>query len=303
MNVPLFLGVDLGGTQLRMALVSESGRPVTEVLSVPTGRAFAPDDFVSEISNLVERMSRLASDKPVALGIGTPGVLVEQTISESDNLPLLNGSNLGVLARRAVDVPVRVENDARCFALAEARFGAGKGARSMCGLTLGTGVGCGIIIDGEIYRGSNWAAGEVYRIPLRGFHLEYFLSGPGLVRTYLACGGVLPEKTAGSGGAKVAELARAGNAAALAAFASFSEDLHFACECLISLIDPEVIVIGGSIAQSRDLFGEELARRLEGRPTKIAYASLGTAAGVIGAAALNISPAELRPGGPTPASC
>jgi predicted NBD/HSP70 family sugar kinase len=288
MNVPLFLGVDLGGTQLRMALVSQSGELVTDVLSVPTGRAFEPDHFVSEIAGLVERMRELVSLKPVALGIGTPGVLVDQTISESDNLPLLNGSNLGVLANRAVDLPVRVENDARCFALAEARFGAGQGARSICGLTLGTGVGCGVIIDSEVYRGSNWAAGEVYRIPLRGFHLEYFLSGPGLVRSFLAAGGKLPEGTVGTGGVKVAELARSGNAAALKAFSILSVDLHFACECLISLIDPEVIVIGGSIAQSRDLFGDELARRLEGRPTRIAYANLGTAAGVIGAAALNI---------------
>lgn len=288
MNVPLFLGVDLGGTQLRMALVNPSGELVTDVLSVPTGRTFEPDQFVIEIANLVKQLNTIVPLEPVALGIGTPGVLVEQTISESDNLPRLNGSNLGVLANRAVDLPVRVENDARCFALAEARFGAGRGAGSICGLTLGTGVGCGVIIDHEVYRGSNWAAGEVYRIPLRGFHLEYFLSGPGLVRSFVAAGGKLPEHAGGSGGVRVAEMARAGDAAALEAFSIFGEDLHFACECLISLIDPEVIVIGGSIAQSRDLFGDQLERRLEGRPTRIAYANLGTAAGVIGAAALNI---------------
>ena len=293
MTAPLFLGVDLGGTQLRMALVGTSGELASDVLSVPTGRAFKPDDFVAEIGNLASRLAGIAHTEPQALGIGTPGVLVEQTISESDNLPLLNGSNLAVLAKRAVDFQVRVENDARCFALAEARFGAGHGARSICGLTLGTGVGCGVIINGEVYRGSNWAAGEVYRIPLRGFHLEHFLSGPGLVRSFIAAGGKFPEGTRPTGVA-VSELARAGNEPALAAFSVFGEDLHFACECLISLIDPAVIVIGGSIAQSKDLFGEDLARRLAGRPTQIAYASLGTAAGVIGAAALNIpSPSSL----------
>lgn len=288
MDAPSFLGVDLGGTQLRMALVSGAGKLVSDVSSVSTGRGFQPDDFVREVATLAGQLRSLVPVNPIALGIGTPGVLVEQTISESDNLPLLNGSNLGTLANRAVDLPVRVENDARCFALAEARFGAGQGAQSICGLTLGTGVGCGVIIDGEVYRGSNWAAGEVYRIPLRGFHLEYFLSGPGLVRSFLDAGGTPPEGPAALGGVKVADLARAGDEAALGAFSIFSEDLHFACECLISVVDPEVIVIGGSIAQSRDLFGDELARRLKGRPTRIAYANLGTAAGVIGAAALNI---------------
>jgi glucokinase len=288
MNEKLFLGVDLGGTQLRMALVSASGDLSSDVLSVRTGRGFQPDDFVREIGNLAGRLRSIAQSDIGALGIGTPGVLVEQTISESDNLPLLNGANLGVLAQRAIDLPVKVENDARCFALAEARFGAGQDANSMCGLTLGTGVGCGVIIDGKVYRGANWAAGEVYRIPLRGFHLEHFLSGPGLVRSYLAAGGKLSEGTSNVAGAVISELAREGDPAALQAFSVFGEDLHFACECLISLIDPEVIVIGGSIAQSRDLFGAVLERKLKGRPTRIAYASLGTSAGVIGAAALNI---------------
>ena len=159
----------------------------------------------------------------------------------------------------------------------------------MCGLTLGTGVGCGVIIGGEIYRGANSAAGEVYRIPLRGFHLEHFLSGPGLVRSYVAAGGRLPEGRASVDGALISDLARQGNESAKAAWATFADDLHFACECLISLIDPEIIVLGGSIAQARDLFGPLLIRRLEGRPTRIAYAKLGTAAGVIGGAALVIS--------------
>jgi len=98
----------------------------------------------------------------------------------------------------------------------------------------------------------------------------------------------LPEGTGALDGAEIAELARAGVAAARTAWQTFVEDLHFVCECIVSLVDPEVIVIGGSITQARDLFGDDLARRLEGRATRIAYAELGTAAGVIGAAALNI---------------
>ncbi len=285
-----YLGVDLGGTQLRMAVVDHRGELASKVTSVTTGRDFQPSDFTKEIGRLWRELQLLPQPLEIAaLGIGTPGVIVEHTITESDNLPLLNGANLRALASLAVDFPISVENDARCFALAEARYGAGSGAGSICGLTLGTGVGCGVIIGGNIHRGANSAAGEVYRIPLRGFHLEYFLSGPGLVRGYLAAGGHLPDGRASVDAALIGDLARQGNEPALAAWAMFAEDLHFVCECIVSLVDPEVIVIGGSIAQARDLFGPELDRRFAGRPTQTGYARLGTAAGVIGAAALNIT--------------
>lgn len=287
MNELAYLGVDLGGTQLRMAVVDQQGSLISEVLSVSTGREFAPRDFTEQIAALWAQHRALSPGRKVtALGVGTPGVVVDHTITESDNLPLLNGANLQALASAAVEFPVSIENDARCFALAEARYGAGCGSRSICGLTLGTGVGCGVIIQGAIHRGAHSAAGEVYRIPLRGFHLEYFLSGPGVVRGFLAAGG--SSEDTGLDGVKVGDLARTGDSAALEAWRVFGEDLHFVCECIISLVDPELIVIGGSIAQSRDLFGAELDRKLKGRPTQVAYARLGTAAGVIGAAALNI---------------
>jgi predicted NBD/HSP70 family sugar kinase len=290
MDEAVYLGVDLGGTQLRMAAVDRSGGLTTEVISVPTGSHFGPDDFTTQIRNLrAELQARIGNTDIAALGIGTPGVIVENAITQSDNLPRLNGSNLRTLVGERAAFAVKVENDARCFALAEARFGAGRGASTLCGVTLGTGVGCGVIINRQVHRGANAAAGEVYRIPLRGRHLEYFLSGPGLVRTYHAAGGQTPEGAGVLDGAGIAELARAGNGAARTAWRTFVEDLHFVCECIVSLVDPEVIVIGGSITQARDLFGDELARRLAGHATRIAYAELGTAAGVIGAAALNIA--------------
>ena len=85
--------------------------------------------------------------------------------------------------------PVTVENDARCFTLAEARFGAGRGARDVCGLVLGTGVGCGVMVGGRLHRGANAQAGEVYHIQLRGQSVEHFVAGAGIVRGYAAAGG------------------------------------------------------------------------------------------------------------------
>jgi glucokinase len=287
MKNPCYLGVDLGGTQLRMAAVSAQGNLLSEVISAPTGPQLTPDNLSAQIIELHNRLlPELDGYSVAAIGVGTPGVLVNNAITQSDNLPLLNGCDLKDLIAAALQYPVEVENDANCFALAEARFGAGRGARHLVGVTLGTGVGSGVIINGCVHRGANGAAGEVYRIPLRDAYLEYFLSGAGVVRGYVAAKGA--PHASHIDAVRVAELARESDPAAAAAWESFAADLHFLCECVIALVDPDVIVIGGSLAQARDLFDGALMERLSERPNRIAYAELGTAAGVIGAAALNI---------------
>ena len=285
MSPSFYLGVDLGGTQLRMAAVTTDGRLTSDLLSVPTGREFGPTDLEGHLADLASKVRSHAGNGAAALGFGTAGVIHPGPLTQSDNLPRLNGVDLEALVRRVSGCPVRIENDARCFALAEARFGAGRGTQSLCGITLGTGVGCGIVIGGRLHRGSTSEAGEVWRIPLRGAPLERAVSGAGIVTAYGIAGGDGPE---GIDAADVAERAHAGDAAAQAAWRSFGEDVAFLCECALSLIDPERIVLGGSISKSRELFEPALRHRLEDRVARVAWAELGPAAGVIGAAALNI---------------
>ena len=184
-------------------------------------------------------------------------------LTQVENLPLLNGTDVAALVRDVAEVPVRLENDARCFTLAEARFGAGRGARDVCGITLGTGVGCGVMVDGRLQRGANFQAGEVWRIPMRGHHLEHFVSGAGIVRTFFDAGGEGPADLDAAG---TVERARAGDRAARAAWQVFSEDLAFLCETVISLLDPAVIVIGGSLSQARDLYRPLLDERAARAP-------------------------------------
>lgn len=279
-----FLGADLGGTRLRVAAVMPDGRLASELVSTPTGRDFGPDQLRRVLPELTGRIrSTLPAPPARAMGFGTPGVVADGPLSQCDNLPLLNGVEIAALVRDAVDCPVALENDARCFTLAEARFGAGRGARDVCGITLGTGVGCGVLVEGRLHRGVRSQAGEVWRIPLRGRHLEHFLSGDGVVRTYEAGGGA-----SGLDPAAVETRARAGEAEARRAWHAFGEDLAFLCTCVIALYDPALIVVGGSLSGARDLYGSALASHLGDDSKRIVGSELGQAAGVIGAAALNM---------------
>jgi predicted NBD/HSP70 family sugar kinase len=282
-----FLGVDLGGTQMRMAAVTPRGTLASEVLAVRTGAAFAPDDLRREVRQLAEQVARRMNGQALAgLGFGTAGVVTDGPLTQSPHLPRIEGTNVAEIVSDAMGCPVTVENDARCFTLAEARYGAGRGATDVCGLVLGTGVGCGVMVGGRLHRGATAQAGEVYHIQLRGQSVEYFVAGAGVVRGYAAAGGRPgPDLDA----AQVADRARANDAAAVAAWRSFGEDLAFLCEAVIGLLDPEVIVIGGSLARAGDLFKPVLLARLDKHATRIAEAELGPAAGVIGAAALNIA--------------
>ncbi len=285
MSEPCYLGVDLGGTQLRMAAVDSDGRLLSEILSVPTGRGFSPAGLVSELDRLREQITPALGGRPVAaLGIGALGVIRPGPLTQCDNLPLLEGCDLVELLKKDRGIEVAIENDARCFLLAEARFGAAKGARDVVGVTLGTGVGCGVMVGGRLHRGRHSEAGEAWRIPLRGEPVENHVSGAGVVRVYHAGGGSTEIRDA----AAVAGAARAGDEPALAAWRSYGRDLGFLCQCAASFLDPECLVLGGSIAAARDLFEPALEETIAQWPTPIVCSTLGASAGVVGAAALQI---------------
>lgn len=280
------LGIDLGGTQLRMAGVAADGHLLTEMLSAPTGRDFGPAEFRAEVPRLAARVKAQLGPRSLAgLGLGTAGVVRPGPLSQCSNLPRLNGLDLAEALRSTTGLPATVENDARCFTLAEARFGAARGARHVVGITLGTGVGGGVMVDGRLHHGASYEAGEVWAIPLRGEPLEESLSGRAVVRAYRAAGGDPAQDSA----AVLAQRARAGDVAARAAWAALGADLAFLCRCVHCLVDPEAIVVGGSLAEARDLFDEHLRDQAKGVQARIVYSALGPAAGVIGAATLGLA--------------
>ncbi|MFN0124896.1 MAG: ROK family protein [Blastocatellia bacterium] len=281
----LYLGADLGGTQLRLAAVRADGALVTDVLSVPTGPAFGTDALTRALAMMIgEIATRTGTGNFNGFGMGISGIVAAGRLTQSDFLPLLNDVTFTDLLRPPAGCPVAVENDARCFAMAETRFGAARGARNVLAITLGTGIGGGVIVDGRLAHGATARAGELFCVPLRGHHLEYFLSGYGIVREYLAA-----TDQAGQGtvidSAHVADLARQGDAAAREVWQSFGEDLYTTCMTGIAFLDPEIIVIGGSLTRARDLYFDHVLSRLGTFAPRLRLAALD-APGVIGGAAL-----------------
>ena len=199
MSEPLVIGIDLGGTQLRLAAVSPSGKLATEVFVATTDVDVTTDDLTRELQRMWSQVETALPNQTIrACGVGITGVVRQQRLAASDFLPHLVAHDLPTLFSAALgNIPVKIENDARCFLLAEVRFGAGRGARNACGITLGTGAGGAVMINGALITGANAEAGEVWRIPCRDSFLEYFVSGAGLVRgylDYLAAGG-MPNET------------------------------------------------------------------------------------------------------------
>jgi glucokinase len=294
------IAADLGGTNLRSAAVNESGEILYRT-NAPTPRPGTPAAVADLIGRLAEDCRANAGAEAASFGIAVPAILEASCghIFISPNLPLLNGSCFGDLIAARTGLKISVENDANAAAIGEHWLGASRGtANSLC-VTLGTGVGGGLILEGQLYRGSIGTAGEIGHICVekdglpcgcgsRGC-LEQYASATAIARMARERGVSLPEGSSGS--AAVYEAAKAGNADAADVFRIAAEYLGLALAGLVNVLNPEAIVIGGGAAAAWDLFSGPLTAELESRafgpPTeglRVVRAMLGDDAGLLGAA-------------------
>jgi glucokinase len=308
----LTVGVDVGGTKLAAGLVDADGR-IVAAARVPSER-HDPDATVEQVAAAIEQLGSDASGLPVGVGVAGFVAADRATVVRAPNLNWTDAPFGADLAAR-LGVPVVVENDANAAAWAEARFGAGAGLRSMVMVTVGTGIGGGIVADGALQRGGNGMAGEIGHLPLvvdgkpcpcgQEGCWEQYASGTALVRVarYLvesgapaaaalreACGGNADDLT----GAMVTAAAGDGDVAALHLLGEIGEWLGRGLAALAAVLDPECFVIGGGVAAAGDLLldpaRESFARRVpaggERPPIPIRAAALGNEAGIVGAADL-----------------
>jgi fructokinase len=265
----LRIGVDLGGTKIEaIALDGAGGELLRRRVASPQGDYKATIDAVAGmVAGLERELGRRGS-----VGVGIPGAVSPATgLIKNANSTWLIGRPFDRDLEAALGRPVRLANDANCFALSEAADGAAAGADTVFGVILGTGVGGGIVIGGRVLTGTNAIAGEWGHNPLpwprneerpgpacycgkRGC-IETYLSGPGLARDHAAGGGAdLPAEEVVAG-------ATQGDALAKAALERYGDRLARALAHVINLLDPEVIVLGGGLSKIAALY-ESLPPRL-----------------------------------------
>ncbi len=263
------LGIDLGGTKTEAVIMDGNGR-IYQRRRVDTPHS-SYDSALQTIAALaleVESLSGIPS--PLPLGIGTPGAISRQTgRMKNCNSTVLNGHALREDLESLTGRPVRIANDADCFALSEARDGAGAGGSIVFGVILGTGVGGGICIDRQILKGVNAIAGEwghnplaihVLRDPVpadttprkcycgRFDCVETWLSGSALSMSYSQVSGIhlgVPE---------IVRLAENGDGKALAVLEEYINLLALALATVINIVDPEIIVLGGGLSNIDRLY-------------------------------------------------
>ena len=293
MSSPYILGIDLGGTKIAAAAFDLEGRRLGKIVRLPTMAARKPAVTLTNLKRAAKQAAAEAgaSGPPAAAGMGSTGPLDlrKQLLLDKDSLPSLVGFPIGEFVRDEIGAPLYLENDAACFTLGEARQGAGRGEPVVVGLTLGTGFGCGIVIDGKVFSGASHNAGEAAYCPLDGSDYDSACSGAGVVRQY--------EKLAGAAqgldARRIGELAEQGDAQAAAAWKAYGATVGAAVGTIAAIVDPSLIVIGGSVARRADLFQAELeraARKILLPPAaeqfRLERSQLGDAAGVVGAAEL-----------------
>jgi fructokinase len=291
------IGVDLGGTKIEAIALAADG----DILArerVATPRAY--DETVRAIVELVRRIDAASGARGSPVGLGIPGAVTPATgLVKNANSVWLIGKPLGRDLAEQLGRPVRLANDANCFAISEAADGAAAGARVVFGVILGTGVGGGIVVHGRALEGPNLIAGEWGHNPLPwmsadelpgapcycGKHgcVETFLSGPGLERDYAALAGE-PRQSA-----EIVSAARAGAPAAIEAIARYHDRLARALASVINVLDPDVVVLGGGMSNLPNL-AESVAGQLprfvfsDSVHTRIVRNRHGDSSGVRGAA-------------------
>jgi glucokinase len=290
----IIIGVDLGGTKIMTGAITREGKVLGEPVKVPTGAKDPAERVVKRITDSIEKTLtdlRLTVKDLAGIGIGSTGPVDSEKgeILECPQLPNMHFFNLRETIKKHFGIPVRLNNDANCLIFGECIFGAATDKRNVVGFTLGTGMGCAVVLDKKILNGSTGTAAEIWLSPYRSGMIEDYVSGAGVTRIYKSISG--REETS----LAIYNLALAGDKNALQTWNEFGEHLAVPVAWSINLIDPEVVIIGGSIASAYPFFKTSMEENLckwicpvPAEKTKVVLAKLGDYAGFIGAACLMI---------------
>lgn len=293
------LGLDLGGTHIKAAVVGPEGELLAED-QVRTPESRLADEVAAALIQVAHAMLT-AHPEVESVGVGAPGLvdLDRRIIRAAPNFPAWKDVPLAQMIASEIPLPVTLDNDVNCFGLAEHHWGAGQGLKHMIALAIGTGIGGAIILDGQLYRGSSGGAAELGHISVDLWGPRCNCGNLGCVERYLGEGWfaqaareALGDETITSP-RQVSALADAGNEEALRFIEGRGEILGVACVSLVNVFDPEAIVIGGGVAKAGEPLFNGVRRALRERlyaiiadKVQILPAKLGTISGAMGAATL-----------------
>jgi glucokinase len=271
------IGIDLGATNIRGAVVS--GNSLSTIVSQRIHSDGTVEDVLGDIYHVIDALN---DEGLAAIGIGVPSVVdvAEGIVYDVQYIPSWVEVPLKEILEARYRMPVFVNNDANCFVLGEYYFGQGRDAASMVGLTIGTGLGGGVIINNKLFAGYNCGAGEFGLLPYKDKILEYYCSGSFFKNVY------------DLDGVQVFEAAKKGDARALQLYAELGTHVGQAVKAVMYTYDPQLIVLGGSVSQAHDWFSETMWKEIRtlaygksAQRIRIAVSDLKNS-GILGAAAL-----------------
>jgi len=286
------IGVDLGGTKIEGILTDENYKPITRK-RIPTNQEEGYNSILESIKNLVLELVQESNDK-VSIGVCTPGALSLNTgLIKNSNTQCLIGKDLQNDLKNILNYNISIENDANCFALAEAKLGAGKNSNLVFGVIMGTGVGGGIIIDGKIHHGRTNVAGEWGHHCLHPEGNICYCGNKGCVETYIS-GPALEKKWSNltNQNQPLPEIIKSSDNPNFSNWKkSFLDDFGLSLANVIDILDPDVIVLGGGVSNIDFLYSEGKNSIYEKVfsdivDTPITKNELGDSAGVFGACML-----------------
>ncbi len=277
-----YIGIDLGGTKIEA--IRFNGKKVEATCRVATK---SEAGYKQVLANIVTAAASVRTPDVCAVGLAIPGIVhIDRIIGSGVLGSILNGKKVAGDLSKILKLPVVMQNDAKLFALAEWQIGAAKGKRHVVGLIIGTGVGAGIIIDGNLLHGAVGAAGEVGEAPYRESTYEHYVAGPAYYSMYHEAGG----KENNISTKEIMTRPRPDKAISAAREQTLDATAHLLAT-IISAYNPEVIVIGGGVSLSLDI--KRLKERTKQytfpalfRSCKIVRHKISDSAGAIGAAML-----------------
>lgn len=307
------ISIDLGGTNLKLAILNHqykiiekkklsTSRIVSDRRSVSTQTLKNSQALIQAIVRSTENLIKhcgLNKKDILGLGLGAPGPVDTKkgVVHFLPNIPGCKNIRLGQALKKNLGLPIYIDNDANLFTLGEFRFGAGKGYRNIIGITLGTGIGGGFILEGRLYRGERFAAGEIGHMPITIQGIKCNCGGRGCLEAYIGNEKILSwakrvfQEEVNL--RRLGELASRGNQKAIRIWQITGYLLGFTLTGVINLLNPDAIVIGGGVANAGRVLFDSIkktvqvnAMPVQAKHIRILKGKLGESAGLIGAAAL-----------------